>query len=1116
MTSQYGDLKNWQETSLWEELESRNGSDSDSTRVALKQCMPRIQAVLMQGGTSAADFTLHDAGHGFRVAQRMAQIVPSDVLPKLTAYELALLLLSAYLHDIGMTPERRKVTEHYLYLITGESQRLSESETAQLQAWLDDEGRGISPPLIKQKPSVKDLKLADELITYYSRYRHNDWSEEWIRSNLSAYQLGTYINWIDDLVTLCRSHHYGYQELVKDSFNPRIVGTPSRLVHLRYLACVLRIADVLEFDPERTPQVILRHRDISPGSLIYWWKDQHISMKQEGNRLVVSARPPSSLIHKAIEVTVDQIDDELRLCRTIADETHFEVGPGLSENLPHHWDLASSAHRDISPKDNSYEYIEGSFRPDTERLLELLSGVALYGTPMNAVRELLQNAFDAVREQIAYQRLAQPDPINPNLENILGHLHHVKLSLETFDGSAWLVCTDTGVGMTKSIIKDHLLVSGAARRHDVLSLERKCKTAGFPLGRTGQFGIGVLSYFMIADRVVIKTRRSQDAGDAEVTGWEFETEGAGSFGELRKEHSIQKGTQVSLRLRPEITGDDLLIWSQKVKDYLRSSLLHIPCQFEFKTDLPDSASLTLDTGWVRKESDFSTIPLEQLKRPSSPSVRQMLEDPTILRKSHKKENEEQDWEAMREEMLACLRWRIHDGELPDGLGRFRLSLPYFNLPGGASLGFLRCNEVSGKLLIREIGQALVYIPEGGPLIGWRGIKIRKKDQGWLGLSDERPRKVDRVIAEINWEAPEACRIAVNRNNLQFTDEAKTSVQHIYQAAVDMCEAFIQEHKDSVYSTLNCRIVNEPLPKSSPLNWVTPSNNDTGEDTYWQPLAFPVVKNPSISVLEAVSIMTLNALQNRGPEHSLNIHGQDLTYGGKRVSLISDLECIEGSISGYSSYSDLKLVSRTFQPDRIVIYPGDKLSFRALWTRRPSSETHTNIVGMTCAFPEEWVNLCGVCIPFYYSEFDGTMLWNPNNYLFQTVDISAWEWGEETFSESLNPIAYRDELLAQKSRAAAWLMQYIQSIEPDEVVAFELWETLKNEASSFLEELWQILFGWSSNAPEEHHKSLCVWLENPHNPRLGILSPSGWIMHDQLSTIEQYIPRPGREWYLEIN
>lgn len=72
-----------------------------------------------------------------------------------------------------------------------------------------------------------------------------------------------------------------------------------------------------------------------------------------------------------------------------------------------------------------------------------------------------------------------------------------------------------------------------------------------PLDRTGHFGIGVLSYFMLADKVVVRTRRSQYAGDDEATGWVFETEGVGSFGELRRDSKMQVGTQIRLRLRSE-------------------------------------------------------------------------------------------------------------------------------------------------------------------------------------------------------------------------------------------------------------------------------------------------------------------------------------------------------------------------------------------------------------------------------------------------------------------------------------------------------------------------------------------------------------------------------------
>ena len=92
----------------------------------------------------------------------------------------------------------------------------------------------------------------------------------------------------------------------------------------------------------------------------------------------------------------------------------------------------------------------------------------LYGSRLAAVRELLQNAFDAVREQIAYERLVKVNPQDYELEHTLGKLHQIELQLETSTDGLWLVCTDTGVGMSKAIIRDHLLVSGSARRHDVL------------------------------------------------------------------------------------------------------------------------------------------------------------------------------------------------------------------------------------------------------------------------------------------------------------------------------------------------------------------------------------------------------------------------------------------------------------------------------------------------------------------------------------------------------------------------------------------------------------------------------------------------------------------------
>jgi hypothetical protein len=240
-----------------------------------------------------------------------------------------------------MTPEQRKVSLHYEFLLTGVSDpRLTTEDVERVQRWLDDEERGVEIPLSTGTTTAEQFRLANELVTYYCRYRHNDWSEEWMRKHLTGESLGTYAGWLDDLVILCRSHHQGKAELINESFDPRPVGAaPAVIVHLRYLACVLRMADILEFDPERTPEVILRHREIPAGSLIYWHKDHGVSMIREDDRLSVSARPPTARLHRAIETMLDEIDHELQLCSSIAAETHFENCPNIKAKLPHRWGL---------------------------------------------------------------------------------------------------------------------------------------------------------------------------------------------------------------------------------------------------------------------------------------------------------------------------------------------------------------------------------------------------------------------------------------------------------------------------------------------------------------------------------------------------------------------------------------------------------------------------------------------------------------------------------------------------------------------------------------------------------------------------------------------------------
>ena len=599
----------WNHTKLFKKLQESIKPDKANVVRFLENWMPQIQTILHSSGTSPKDFTLHDAGHAFRVAERMSEIIPCETQECMSPYDLAFLIMSAYLHDIGMCPEQKKVSSHYHYLLTGKQDILNESEIAQFQSWLDDDQEGIMPPLCQDKPTSNDLCKASKLISHYCRHRHNDWSADWIRSNSpkrihDKYEpLGNFTDWIDDLILLCQSHHFGRDRLAEESLNSRLVAAPAQVLNLRYLACVLRIADILEFDPERTPEVILNHRDIDPSSLIFWYKDHGISPKIENWRLVISSRPDNAKLLRAIEEMLDQIDDELSLCSTLSSNYPFDCSPGLSERLPYTWKLNQQIHRDLSPKSGTFVYINSAFRPNTTKILQMLSGLELYGSPFAAVRELLQNSFDAIRELNAYKRLALPNPADNLWEEELGKLQRIELRLEKRPDGYWLICMDTGIGMTKQIIENHLLVSGNSRRHSIIELERRCKKAGFSTGRTGQFGIGVLSYFMIADRVIISTRRTPGSDELESIGWRFETEGIGTWGELRQEHNLEFGTKIELHLKAELFNDVVEFYNHLNK-YLKESLVRVPCECHLNSNQYGCEPVAFKTGWTKSKSDY--------------------------------------------------------------------------------------------------------------------------------------------------------------------------------------------------------------------------------------------------------------------------------------------------------------------------------------------------------------------------------------------------------------------------------------------------------------------------------------------------------------------------------
>jgi molecular chaperone HtpG len=163
-----------------------------------------------------------------------------------------------------------------------------------------------------------------------------------------------------------------------------------------------------------------------------------------------------------------------------------------------------------------------AFQVDLRGLVDLLSH-HLYSSPRVYLRELLQNAVDA----ITARRAEQPDAPA-----------RVRLSA---DGHALRV-EDTGVGLTESDVHELLATIGRSSK----------RAEGLREARSdflGQFGIGLLACFVVAEsiRVVSRSARTPEAPPVE---WTARDDGSYTVRTLPGSARPEPGTTVYLQARP--------------------------------------------------------------------------------------------------------------------------------------------------------------------------------------------------------------------------------------------------------------------------------------------------------------------------------------------------------------------------------------------------------------------------------------------------------------------------------------------------------------------------------------------------------------------------------------
>src|SRR5262249_32716730 len=177
------------------------------------------------------------------------------------------------------------------------------------------------------------------------------------------------------------------------------------------------------------------------------------------------------------------------------------------------------------------------FQAEVSELLNLMVHSVYLETDI-FLRELISNASDAC-DKLRYEAIARPE--------LLGGDGAPTIRIAANKAAGTLTVADTGIGMDRQELIDNL---GTIARSGTKAFVAKLAEAKDGTGLIGQFGVGFYSAFMVADRIVVTSRR---AGETEVWTWSssggsgFEV-GAASEDDAKR---VTRGTEIVLHLKED-------------------------------------------------------------------------------------------------------------------------------------------------------------------------------------------------------------------------------------------------------------------------------------------------------------------------------------------------------------------------------------------------------------------------------------------------------------------------------------------------------------------------------------------------------------------------------------
>jgi molecular chaperone HtpG len=229
-----------------------------------------------------------------------------------------------------------------------------------------------------------------------------------------------------------------------------------------------------------------------------------------------------------------------------------------------------------------------AFQAEVSRLLHLMVH-SVYSNRDIFLRELISNAADAC-EKLRYLALETPA--------LLGDDGDLAITLAADGEAATLTVADNGIGMSRDELIENL--GTIAKSGTKAFLEAVGETGGKSSNLIGQFGVGFYSAFMVANRVVVTSRR---AGSDQAWTWISNGIDGYEVHPADEAEAPARGTVIRLEL-----NDESKSYAEKatVERIVETYSAHVPVPVRFVAvgeeveNLSDGSAL-----WARPKSEIT-------------------------------------------------------------------------------------------------------------------------------------------------------------------------------------------------------------------------------------------------------------------------------------------------------------------------------------------------------------------------------------------------------------------------------------------------------------------------------------------------------------------------------